>query len=99
MTKYCSLLIVCFLNSLFPPSTAGALTTPSCKRTLEKICKTLKDVFVVNSSLNFMCERRNEGKFPFLENKVKQDIGGFQTKVYVKHTNLGQCLNGESECP
>ena len=34
----------------------------------------------------------------FLVTEVKQE-NGFHTQVYVKPTNLGQCLNGKSECP
>ena len=36
---------------------------------------------------------------PFLDVRIKQDRGGLSTSVYRKPTNLGLCLNGDSECP
>ncbi|KAG0729814.1 hypothetical protein GWK47_029573 [Chionoecetes opilio] len=36
---------------------------------------------------------------PFLDVLVTQKEESFITNVYVKPTNTGHCLNGESECP
>ena len=89
---------VCFLNFRFPIYCRYIDDTFVQVDATEDL-QTLRDAFIANSSLNFTCERSSEGKLPSLDIEVKQDNGGFHTQVYVKPTYLGQCLNGDSECP
>ena len=51
------------------------------------------------SGLQFTIERSNNGTMPFLDVLVKQQDSHFNTSVYVKDSNTGHCLNGDSECP
>ena len=51
------------------------------------------------SGLNFTIEKSNNGQLPFLDVLVKMGRDKFNTEVYTKPTNNGQCLNGISECP
>ena len=51
------------------------------------------------SGLNFTVERSDEGSLPFLDVLLKQNNSSFSSSVYVKATNPGLCMNGESECP
>ena len=59
----------------------------------------LRNAFITSSSLNFTCERSEGGELPLLDVKVEQVNNSFNTHVYVKPTNLGQCLSGDSEYP
>ncbi|XP_076039454.1 uncharacterized protein LOC143024525 [Oratosquilla oratoria] len=52
---------------------------------------------VVNIISNLETEQNS--KFPFLDILVRREAASFSTEVYTKSTNLGFCLNGESECP
>ena len=52
-----------------------------------------------SSGLNFTYEEANNGRIPFLDVLVTASINGFTTTVYVKDTNPGLCMNGNSECP
>ena len=51
------------------------------------------------SGLNFTIEKSINGQLPFLDVLVKMGSENFNTEVYTKPTNNGQCLNGRSECP
>ena len=51
------------------------------------------------SGLNFTYEESTDGRLPFLDVLVSACNSGFKTTVYVKETNKGLCLNGNSECP
>merc|ERR1712121_266075 len=51
------------------------------------------------SSLNFTRDKSINGQLPFLDVLVKMGSDNFNTEVYTKPTNNGQCLNGRSECP
>ena len=61
----------------------------------------LRRKFEEHSALRFTCEQSNQGTLPFLDISVHQDPENntFHTEVFRKGTNLGLCLNGESECP
>jgi len=59
----------------------------------------LKQQLTSSSSLNFTFEEAKNGRLPFLDVLVTAQACGFSTTVYVKDTNKGLCLNGESECP
>ena len=62
--------------------------------TLDVICR----AFEISSVLRFTCEFPQDGVLPFLDVRIKQHRGGLHTSVYRKPTNLGLCLNDESEC-
>ncbi|KAG0724373.1 putative uncharacterized transposon-derived protein F52C9.6 [Chionoecetes opilio] len=49
--------------------------------------------------LTFTIESSSDKSMPFLDVLVMQKEESFITNVYVKPTNTGHCLNGESECP
>ena len=59
----------------------------------------LKEKLATAFSLNFTYEESRDGRLPFLDILVTAHNAGFATSVYVKNTNHGQCLNGDSECP
>ena len=60
----------------------------------------LRRCFEESSALRFTSESSDNGHLPFLDVKVSQGSDNkFSTEVYRKSTNLGLCLNGESECP
>ena len=59
----------------------------------------LKQVLDESSVLTFTTEEANDGRLPFLDVLVTAQEKGFATQVYVKPTNTGLCLNGDSECP
>ena len=59
----------------------------------------LQQAFQDNSVLRFTIEKSNNNTLPFLDVSVSQDTQRFNTTVYTKPTNLGLCLNGNSECP
>ena len=59
----------------------------------------LKEKLKTTSGLNFTFEEADNGKIPFLDVLVTASNEGFTTAVYVKTTNPGLCMNGNSECP
>ena len=59
----------------------------------------IRRAFEMSSVLRFTCEFPQDGVSPFLDVRMRQDRGGLRTSVYRKSTNLGLCLNGDSECP
>ena len=59
----------------------------------------LRHTFEECSVLWFTCEHPEESTLPFLDVKVEQSGDRFCTSVYRKPTNIGLCLNGDSECP
>ena len=62
---------------------------------LEELRQHLQDM----SGLRFTVEESNNGTMPFLDVLVKQQETTYSTSVYVKASNQGHCLNGDSECP
>ncbi|XP_066978836.1 uncharacterized protein [Macrobrachium rosenbergii] len=52
-----------------------------------------------NSSLNFTIEYDVEGRLPFLDVNVEKKGDRYNTTVYKKAINVGQCLNADGECP
>lgn len=59
----------------------------------------LKRRLTEESGLTFTYEESNNGSLPFLDVLVTARNVGFTTTVYVKETNQGLCINGNSECP
>ena len=59
----------------------------------------LKQTFFECSVLNFTCEFPQDNTLPFLDVKVTLTRDQLTTSVYRKPTNIGLCLNGDSECP
>ena len=59
----------------------------------------LKDIFEVNSCLKFTFEIEKEARISFLDVNVLRKDSSYETSVYVKTTNNGDCLNFESLCP
>ena len=60
----------------------------------------LRRCFEESSALRFTSESSDNAHLTFLDVKVSQESDNkFSTEVYRKSTNLGLCLNGESECP
>ena len=70
-----------------------AVTTT--RESLNVLCRTFEEY----SLFNFTCEFLQDSVLPFLDVKVTQNQDLFSTSVYRKHTNIGLCLNGKSECP
>ncbi|XP_068227972.1 uncharacterized protein [Palaemon carinicauda] len=62
---------------------------------IENLIRTFED----NSILHFTLENSVDNSLTFLDVLISSTKEGFQTTVYTKPTNLGMCLNGESECP
>ena len=60
---------------------------------------TLREKLMEVSGLNFTVERSDEGSLPFLDVLLKQNNSSFSSSVFIKATNPGLCMNGESECP
>ncbi|XP_069186504.1 uncharacterized protein [Procambarus clarkii] len=58
----------------------------------------LKEAFEQNSVLSFTYEIENVGRLAFLDVTVTERNGGFHTAVYTKETNIGMCLNANSDC-
>ena len=58
----------------------------------------LRDLFQNNSKLKFTYELSVNNKLPFLDVLVEPCNNEFNTKVYHKPTDNGNCLNGDSEC-
>ena len=59
----------------------------------------LRRTFEECSVLRFICENPEENTLPFLDVKVRQSGDRFSTIENRKPTNIGLCLNGDSECP
>ena len=59
----------------------------------------LKDLMESNSKLRFTYEEPIGTTLPFLDILISKNDTGFETKVYKKKTDVGKCLNYESECP
>ena len=58
----------------------------------------LKNCFQSNSKLNFTYELSIDNKLPFLDVLVESSDNTFNTRVYHKPTDNGNCMNGDSEC-
>ena len=58
----------------------------------------LKCKFEENSVLKFTIELNTNNKIPFLDVLVNNQNNKLTTTVYRKATNIGTCLNGNSEC-
>ena len=58
----------------------------------------LKNCFQINSKLNFTYELSIDNKLPFLDVLVESSDNTFNTRVYHKPTDNGNCMNGDSEC-
>ncbi|XP_076039346.1 uncharacterized protein LOC143024430 [Oratosquilla oratoria] len=59
----------------------------------------LRQRLMEESDLTFTIENTINGSLPFLDIQVSHSNTGYKTSVYVKSTNDGRCLNGQSECP
>ena len=59
----------------------------------------LRQRFEEVSGLSFTTELSSEGSLPFLDVLLRVEGDHFDTSVYIKKTNTGMCLNGQSECP
>ena len=59
----------------------------------------LRRLFEEKSGLRFTTEKSVNGSLPFLDVLLRPEGERFSTSVYVKATNTGHCLNGQSECP
>ncbi|XP_068229709.1 uncharacterized protein [Palaemon carinicauda] len=104
---------VLFANFYMGVVEEGILTTRVPPRLLPLYCiddtfveatsteaiKNLRRTFEDNSVLHFTVENSVDNSLPFLDVFISSTNEGFQTTVYTKPTNLGMCLNGESECP
>ena len=64
----------------------------------EEEIRTLKQRFEAASVLKFTIELSIENKIPFLDVMVRMNSDSFTTTVYRKPTNMGTCLNGNSDC-
>ncbi|XP_064106976.1 uncharacterized protein LOC135215952 [Macrobrachium nipponense] len=51
------------------------------------------------SVLNYTVEHSSDNRLPFLDVLVSKTEDGLRTSIYTNKTNLGLCLNGDSECP
>ncbi|XP_069187725.1 uncharacterized protein [Procambarus clarkii] len=58
----------------------------------------LKEALQQNLVLSYTYEMESDGKLPFLDMTVVEMNGGFHTAVYTKETNIGMCLNANSDC-
>ena len=52
-----------------------------------------------HSVVKFTYELSNNNQLPFLDILTHYDTGRFASSVYIKPTDAGICLNGNSECP
>ena len=59
----------------------------------------LQNTFQEKSCLRFTIELNNNNTLPFLDVLVSASEGSFSTTVYTKKTNVGMCLNADSEAP
>ncbi|XP_068214396.1 uncharacterized protein [Palaemon carinicauda] len=69
------------------------------KATSTEAIENLRRTFEDNSVLHFTLENSVDNSLPFLDVLISSTNEGFHTTLYTKPTNLGECLNGESECP
>ena len=60
--------------------------------------RALKQKFEEASVLKFTIELSIENKIPFLDIMVQMNSDSFSTTVYRKPTNMGTCMNGNSDC-
>ena len=67
--------------------------------TTREALELLQQTFVQCSVLRFTCEFPQEDTLPFLDVRITQNRDRLSTTVYRKPTNIGLCLNGDSECP
>ncbi|XP_068203705.1 uncharacterized protein [Palaemon carinicauda] len=81
------------------PSTPTLNIPEKALRTLLEDIETLRRTFEECSYLRFTVEHSKDGRLPFLDVLISPNTTGFDTSVYIKLTNLGLCLNGDSECP
>ena len=58
----------------------------------------VKNLFESNSVLQFTYEMEKQNQLAFLDRIVKQCSSKIQTAVYVKDTNLGNCINYKGIC-
>ncbi|XP_076037514.1 uncharacterized protein LOC143022969 [Oratosquilla oratoria] len=65
----------------------------------ESELQVLRQTFEEKSGLHFTMEKSTDGALPFLDVLLKVEEDTISTSVYVKSTNAGHCLNGQSECP
>ncbi|XP_068224118.1 uncharacterized protein [Palaemon carinicauda] len=61
----------------------------------------IKETFMMAPSTQNIetLHRTKDGQLPCLDVLISPNTTGFDTSVYIKPTNLGLCLNGDSECP
>jgi hypothetical protein len=59
----------------------------------------LKNKFETNSCLKFTYEIEKHRALNFLDVKIYRNEASYSTKVYIKDTNNGDCLNFQSICP
>ncbi|XP_066959032.1 uncharacterized protein [Macrobrachium rosenbergii] len=62
---------------------------------VEALCQAFQQCSVLNYTVEFSTDER----LPFLDVMVTKTERNLKTSVYTKSTNLGLCLNGDSECP
>ena len=65
----------------------------------EASVKLLKDTFEANSVLTFSYEIENNKSLPLLDVLVTDNNNNYQTSVYVKEINFGDCVNYNGVCP
>ncbi|XP_076049329.1 uncharacterized protein LOC143030005 [Oratosquilla oratoria] len=65
----------------------------------ESELQVLRQTFEEKSGLHFTMEKITDGALPLLDVLLKVEEDTISTSVYVKSTNAGHCLNGQSECP
>ena len=58
----------------------------------------IKLAFTANSDLNFTTENSTNNRLAFLDTLIDNSQNTFSTTVYHKPTDLGQCLNANSDC-
>ena len=59
----------------------------------------LKQKFEAESVLKFTYEKEKSGQLAYLDSLVRRSDHAFKTSVFIKSTNLGDCLNYNSICP
>ena len=59
----------------------------------------LRRIFQESSCLRFTVEENSDGTLPFLDVLVTARERQFETTVYTKQTNMGMCMNADSEAP
>ena len=60
--------------------------------------KDIKSKFENYSVLKFTTELNINNKLSFMDVLIDNNSKDLQTSVYRKHTNIGICLNGKSDC-